>query len=290
MSANSLPELTTVESLACRIMELANERVAPKWLQYKFLRTISQAWVYRTMHRRMFVDGIDKIVGLNPDRGVVLASNHRTFFDQYVGMLGMYEAGVTWTRKIFFPVRSNFFYEHPVGVALNLFVAGGVMFPPIFREASKPSINRQSVDRLVAYLQEPGTLVGVHPEGTRGKGDDPYELLRAQPGIGEIILKSKAIVLPLFLNGLSNDFVGQVRKNYQSGIRNRDPIIACFGDPVDYSDFAGKPPRATLYKRTADRVREAIMKLGNRERELRAQCQRGAIPDDAPGWLFNCRG
>jgi len=27
----------------------------------------------------------------------------------------------------------------------------------------------------------PGAVVGVHPEGTRNKGDDPYTLLRAQP-------------------------------------------------------------------------------------------------------------
>ncbi len=287
MPANTLPELTKIESVACKLLRFTNEHPAPKWLQYKFLRTVGQALVYRTVSRRLYLDGAEKIIHLNPDRGVVLATNHRTFFDQYIAMLGLYEAGLSWTRKMFFPVRSNFFYEHPAGIALNLFVTGGTMYPPIFRGAHKAAMNRQSLDCLIDYLQDPQALVGVHPEGTRGKGEDPYEILPAQPGIGEIILKSKAIVIPLFINGMSNHFISQVRKNYQPGVQNTDPVIACFGDPVDYSEFATKKPRAALYKQTADRVRDAIVLLGQRERALRADCLSGVIPDDAPGWIYS---
>ena len=277
--------LTGVERFARKLLMFANEHAAPKWLQYKFLRTVSQAWVYRSMHRRMYLDGADWLSTFSPDRGVVLASNHRSFFDQYIAMLGLYEAGVPWARRIFFPIRSDFFYERPAGVALNLLVGGGVMYPPVFRDPSKADYNKDAVNRLIGFLQHSGTLVGVHPEGTRNKGDDPYELLPAKPGIGEIILKSNAVVIPLFLNGLSNDFLNEIRRNYHPKARQLDPVIACYGQPVDYSEFATKKPRAALYKRTADKVREAIAKLSEKEKMIRAACERGEISPDAPNWL-----
>jgi 1-acyl-sn-glycerol-3-phosphate acyltransferase len=137
---------------------------------------------------------------------------------------------------------------------------------------------------VVDALQLPGTLVGMHPEGTRGKGDDPYDLLPAQPGIGQMILAAKPIVIPLFVNGLDNDLVGVIRRTYSPDIRRREPITLVWGPPVDYSDFLGQKPRAALYKRVADRVRDAIGQLGQRERELRGEILAGER-DHGPNWL-----
>ena len=40
--------------------------------------------------------------------------------------------------------------------------------------------------------------------GTRGKGDSPYELLPAHPGVGQIVLQARPIAVPVFVNGLPN--------------------------------------------------------------------------------------
>jgi 1-acyl-sn-glycerol-3-phosphate acyltransferase len=287
MEQATLPRLGPFEGAALAVARLTNERPGPKRLQDLFVRNVSRSWVRRTVERRAYVDGVEWLVDLQPDRGVVLCANHRSFFDQYIAMLALWDSGVTWDKRSYFPVRANFFYENPAGMLLNLLVGGGAMYPPIFRERAKAGWNKDAIERLVGFLREPGTLVGMHPEGTRGKGPDPYELLPAQPGVGEVILRARPLVVPLFIGGLRNEFVAQARLNYHPDVRRRDPLILCFGRPVEYVDLTVEAPRLALYKRTADRVRAAIAALGERERELRAACLDGRVGDDDPGWLRN---
>ena len=282
---SSAVETSRFEQVALTLMRFANERDLPKRLQYRFLRTITQFWVYRTIHRRLLVDGVDMLKELDPDRGVVMVSNHRTFFDQYVMMLCLYEANVDWAERLFFPIRAKFFYERPAGLLLNMLIGGGAMYPPIFRDRSRSQQNKVTLEQLATYLQRRGTLVGIHPEGTRGKGPDPYELLPAQPGVGQVILRAHPIVIPLFLNGISNQMLRETQKNYQANIGQTDPVIACFGAPVDYSEYTAKKPRAALYKRVADKTRDAITALGQREQAIRAACFAGEVSETDPRWL-----
>jgi 1-acyl-sn-glycerol-3-phosphate acyltransferase len=151
----------------------------------------------------------------------------------------------------------------------------------------RAALNKDAIDRLIKFLAEPGSVIGVHPEGTRGKGPDPYQLLPAQPGIGQIALQAKPIAIPAFINGLSNDFLGDVRANFSKDIRRERPVICVYGTPIDYSDLLAQKPRPVLYKKCADLFRERIIELSVREREIRAAAAQGAIPDDHPGWLSN---
>jgi len=279
------PQLSRFEEVALKIGRWTNETPSIKRFQETFAQSVTRPWVRNAVNRRLYVDGIDWLVAHRPDRGLLLASNHRSFFDQYIASLCLAEAGVDWAKNRYFPVRATFFYEKPTGVLINMLVGGGAMYPPIFRDRSKAELNRDAVERLVGFLQDPQTLVGMHPEGQRNKGDDPYALLRAQPGVGELVLRAKPMVVPLFIGGLGNDFVEQLKLNYREDVRRTDPIILCFGKPLDYSQFLDKPPRMTLYKRCADHVLEAIRELGEREREIRAKCLSGEIGVDDPNWL-----
>jgi 1-acyl-sn-glycerol-3-phosphate acyltransferase len=293
MAAPSSPKddldaaLSPVERVAIALTRFANERPVPKLVQDAWLRHFSRQWIKVILARRILIDGWDKLLALEPGRGVLLASNHRSFFDQYAILLAMYSGRVPWAQRLYFPVRSNFFYDQPLGVAINFAIGGGVMYPPVFRQGSRAALNKDALDRMARFLDQPGTIVGVHPEGTRGKGPDPYELLPAQPGIGQIALHAKSMVIPAFINGLDNDFVRGVRTTFRRDSRRTDPVIVVFGDPIDYSDLTVKPPRLALAKRAADRFRDAIAALGPRERELRARAADGAFPDDHPGWLPN---
>ncbi|HUQ03258.1 MAG TPA: lysophospholipid acyltransferase family protein [Kofleriaceae bacterium] len=282
-------DLTRIEKLAVRLARAANETDMGVQLQDKFLRTFTYSLVHACLANRTLYEGLDEVMALNPDRGVVFATNHRSFFDQFAVLLGLYLTGTPWCRIIRFPVRSNFFYERPLGMVINHGIAGGVMYPPIFRQAEKASFNKDAIDRLIKLLADPGVVIGVHPEGTRGKGADPYEMLPAQPGIGQIALNAKPIVLPVFIQGLSNNFAGDVVENYKPGIRQRRPIIVVMGKPVDYSALTTSKPRVTLYKKCADLIREKILELAPRERVLRAQCLSGELRDDDPRWIVNRR-
>jgi len=279
--------LSRFEEVALQLGRMTNEQGLGKRLQEQFLRRISYIWIRSILANRSFCEGLEQIMALNPDRGVLMATNHRSFFDQYGVLLCLWMGPTTWARRLYFPVRSNFFYERPLGIAVNYLVGAGTMYPPIFRQAERTALNKDALERVAKFLAQAGTLVGVHPEGTRGKGPDPYELLPAQPGIGQIALQSKPIVIPVFINGLGNDIVADVRSNFRSDVRRTNPVITVIGEAVDYADLSSQKPRPALYKKAADRFRAAIIELSKRERELRALATAGLLPDDHPGWLTN---
>lgn len=279
--------LSRVEKLALRFGELANEDPRGKWLQNRFLRGVSYIWVRAALANRMLVQGLEEIMTLTPSTGVMLVSNHRSFFDQYAMLLACYMGPVPWSRRLFFPVRSNFFYDQPLGIVVNAAIAAGAMYPPIYRQAERRALNDDALDRMVDIVKKPGNVLGMHPEGTRGKGDDPYTFLPAQPGVGKLALVAQPMVVPAFTLGLGNDIVQDIKSNFGKEARRSAAVISVFGPPVDYTDLMGEKPRPTLYKKCADRFMAAIKELSVRERELRADLMAGKISDDDPRWLAN---
>jgi 1-acyl-sn-glycerol-3-phosphate acyltransferase len=279
--------LSRIEKLALKLGELTNEDPRGKWLQTRFLRGVSYAWVRAALANRMLVEGLDDLMALRPDTGVLLVSNHRSFFDQYAMLLACYMGPVAWAKRLFFPVRSSFFYDQPLGMVVNAAVAGGAMYPPIFREAERRALNDEALDKMVGILRRKGNVLGMHPEGTRGKGDDPYTFLRAQPGVGKLALIAQPVVIPAFTLGLGNNIVQDIRWNFGSEARRSRAVINVFGPPVDYGDLLAEKPRPALYKRTADRFMAEIKKLSERERALRADLEAGKLDDSDPRWLAN---
>ena len=217
----------------------------------------------------------------------MVVSNHRSFFDQYIMMLACFMGKAPWAKHLFFPVRSNFFYDRPLGVVVNAAIAGGAMYPPIYRQAERRTLNDAALDKMVEIVQTPGNVVGMHPEGTRGKGPDPYQFLPAQPGVGKLALVGRPMVIPTFILGLGNNIAQDIAQNFSKQARRDHAVIIVFGKPVDYTDLMLEKPRPTLYKKCADRFMAAIKALGDRQRELRAQVNAGEIADDDPRWLNN---
>lgn len=270
MTENDFTRLGTMNAMEKRLVSIChaiNERPVAKQLQKLFLHQIGKRWVHFCTSNLQDVEGMEHAHELRPERGVIVCSNHRTFFDMYVIASIFLVARVPWFQQQFFPVRSTFFYERWAGLGVNLLMGGGVMYPPIFRDRDKAELNRISVDRVVRFLQEPGVVVGMHPEGTRGKGPDPYQLLRAQPGIGQMALQARVPVLPIWINGLSNDLPRQVLGNFGPEGRRGERIVVRIGTPVDLSDLLSKKARMTLYKRAADRILDEIRALGLRARD-----------------------
>ncbi len=277
--------LSRMERFALRFAELANDDPRGKWLQTRFLRGFSYTWVRACIAQRIFADGLDELLDLQPETGIMLCSNHRSFFDQYVMLLACYMGPAAWAKHLYFPVRSNFFYDQPLGVVVNAAIAGGAMYPPIYRQAERRALNDDALDRMVKIVQTPGNVLGMHPEGTRGKGPDPYTFLPAQPGVGKLALVGRPTVIPTFIHGLGNNVAVDIAQNFTKGARTDHAVIIVFGKPVDYSDLAAEKPRPTLYKKCADRFMQHVKQLGEREKELRAQLP--SLADDDPRWLNN---
>lgn len=263
---NASSELTTTERAVVSLCENINEKPIPKRLQRTFHNSFGKHFIRLVSSNLLDVRGLHHVLDLQPDRGVLLCSNHRSFFDMYVVTSVLRNEAPAWFRDIYFPVRSNFFYDQWSGLAVNLAISGGAMYPPIFRDRNKSGLNKVAVNRIVRLLERRGAVVGMHPEGTRGKGDDPYQLLPAKPGVGQMALRSRATVLPIWITGMVNDFSKQVLANFRTGSAKGDPVRVTFGPPVDLSDlYAEDASERPVQQQAADRIMDLIREIGAEE-------------------------
>ena len=267
-------QLSLIERIAFRVMRFMNQGggSAVAWIWQRWVVTPIVGLVVR---RRLEVRGLERLEGVPDGAPILLVANHRTFFDLFI--LGwIFITHPRLSRRVSFPVRSNFFYESVPGLLIGALFTGGSMFPPFFRSAEKKGMNKVSLGILLEKLRTPGQLVGFHPEGTRNKTDDPYKLLPAQPGAGELALKARPVVVPAFILGMSNSLWAEVKANF----RRERPVIAVFGEPVELPQVAGET-RLAHHKRFADRINERIALLGAEERALRSAASRSSPPPGA---------
>ncbi|MEK6608716.1 MAG: lysophospholipid acyltransferase family protein [Myxococcota bacterium] len=269
-TAEELRALGAFERFAFRTCDLVNSRPGAKRVAQWFLHHVGMAWVCASTRRLVRLDGESVLRALDPTKGLLLCANHRSFFDLYVVSSWI---GETLGRlpNLYFPVRANFFYENPLGLLVNLAMSAFAMYPPVFRDARKKDFNAYALARIVELARTPGALVGFHPEGTRGKGPDPYTLLPAQPGVGQVIYEARPLVLPVFVNGLGNGIARQFVDNLTG---RGEPVWVVFGQPLELTRFYALPNRLRTHKTIADHVLAEIAKLGERERALRS----GATP------------
>ncbi|HSO33820.1 MAG TPA: lysophospholipid acyltransferase family protein [Labilithrix sp.] len=231
-------------------------------------RHLGANWIEQSIKNLRQVHGLDRLPVLARDESTILVSNHRSFFDLYVVTAYLVKRGMP--QRLVFPVRSQFFYDRPLGLAVNGLMSFFAMYPPVFRERKRAALNLASLDEVVRLLRNGGAFVGLHPEGMRNKGDDPYELLPAQGGVGRIIqaARGKARVIPVFVNGLGNDIVKQVRSNF---LKNGDPVTVVFGEPIDFGTMLDGPPSPRLHRKISEHALEKIRALGEEDRAIRAR-------------------
>src|SRR5205823_3901013 len=121
----------------------------------------------------------------------------------------------------------------PLGPFVNFAMSGMRMFPPVMRDKEKRSFNQYSVARCIEELnrEDIGTVLGIHPEGTRNKTDDPYAFLRAQPGVGRVALgATRAKVIPVFVLGMGQSIGGELSLNFRAP--KEHPVDMWFGEPL----------------------------------------------------------
>ena len=264
-TSEQLAPLTRFERASFRLADLlAAPRLTP--LSANWNTVVMGALIWSCGGRRFKIHGLENLVQFGKKDSILLVANHRSFFDFFTITALLY-----WhtklTKRIFFPVRQSFFYDHPLGPAVNFAMSGMRMFPPIMREKEKKGFNTYAVARCIEELDRPdiGTVLGIHPEGTRNKSDDPYEFLPAQPGVGRIALGSqRAHVIPVFVLGMAQSITGEWRKNLFEA--DTQPVDLYFGTPIDFTDLRPKANMVTAQKRAADRCLDAIKVLADRQR------------------------
>lgn len=226
---------------------------------------VGQRWIRAATSPLLTIHGLDRLPAWDANGSILCVCNHRSFFDLYAVTSELVARGLPY--RILFPVRSSFFFDNPMGLLINGAMSFFAMYPPIFRDKRRAALNLASLDEMASLLRRGGFFVGIHPEGTRNLGGDPYTLLPAQTGVGRLVRKARVPVIPVFVNGLCNDFVRQV----VGGLRgDGDPIHIVFGAPVDFGPLIDEPDTPRTHRQIAESCRSAIARLGEEERALRA--------------------
>ncbi|MCK6571610.1 1-acyl-sn-glycerol-3-phosphate acyltransferase [Myxococcota bacterium] len=258
-----LAALKPAERFAYALGAQLNETTWGKRLSMAWGHNVAQPGLALTINNRLRLFGAEHL----PARSIILATNHRTWFDQFAVMIA------TWDHYpqapfLYCPVRSAFYYERPLGVALNLLVSGNAMYPPVFRDDRGPLLNRNVVDACVRLLEwTPRAVVAMHPEGTRNQGDDPYSFLPPKAGIGRIALAARAPIIPSFVNGLPRTFKKLLEQRVTKGV---EPVRVFLGPAVPLDDLYDRPDDREAHHEAATRTMTAIAALGEADRAFMA--------------------
>ena len=263
-----LAVLTGFERFAYRFVRRMNHGAWKRfwtWCQ----STMGAGWIHLSTYNIMNIYGLENVEAASRERPLLLVANHRSFFDMYA-VSAMLFRRTKWRKQLYFPVRGRFFYQNPLGLIVNLIMGWFSMYPPFFATGDHPLPEKRTFDkfsfRLLTELARtgPGNVIGFHPEGTRNKNDDPYSFLRAQPGVGKLIMDAKPQVIPVFIAGLCNDLPRQVARNW-----NREEVIRLhFGPVIDLTDYLSRPDRLRTHKEIADALMEKIAELADEDRKM----------------------
>lgn len=243
---------TFSNATADRVVRLLQRRLGAQWIE-ACVKNVRQ------------VHGLERLGTLDPNKSYLFVSNHRSFFDMYVITSFLVYRDLL-PHRILFPVRSSFFYDNVAGFAVNGAMSFFAMYPPVFRERKRMFLNRAMMDEVSRLLRGGGIYVGLHPEGQRNRDADPYTLLPARFGVGKMIQDSGAVVIPVFINGLSNDFAAQIRGNFDG---KGAPVNLVFGEPLDLEELRNGPRTQKTQLAIAERCLEVVHQLGQEERVIR---------------------
>jgi 1-acyl-sn-glycerol-3-phosphate acyltransferase len=183
---------------------------------------------------------------LNPERvplagPVILASNHASYLDPPL-------VGSPLPRPINYLGRDSLFRFPLVGAVMRSWNA-----VPVDRDGVSPRGLRNIIDRLNA-----GGGIVLFPEGTRSHDG---RLQPAKSGIGLVIIKSRAPVVPVRLFGTFEAFGRRMKFPHPRAITVK------YGPPLDFSPErsaakAGSKDRLKeIYQQAADRVMAEIARL-----------------------------
>ena len=196
------------------------------WLGYNFSRLVGRFFFrLRVIHR-------ERMVQSGP---VILAMNHQSYLDPPL-------AGITCDRAIYFLARRTL-----MDVPLLGWLLPKLNVIPVNQEG----IDRSALKALIRVLKS-GNAALVFPEGARTLDGD---LQPAQPGLGLVIAKTLAPVVPMRIFG------GHEALPRGGGVLRFVPITIMIGEPIFFTTAEVESPARDIYQRLSQRVMDAIAAL-----------------------------
>jgi 1-acyl-sn-glycerol-3-phosphate acyltransferase len=188
---------------------------------------------------RVRVEGVEHV----PRRGsAILASNHLAFCDSYFMPLRL-------RRRVTYVAKAEYFDSWKTAW---FFRAIGQI--PIRRGPGASW--RRALDAAAEVLGK-GQLLGIYPEGTRSKDG---RLHRGHTGIALVALRTGAPVIPVGISG-----TGEAQPIGRLIPKPFSRITVRFGEPIDFSEFAGRAGERLVLRQITDTVMAEIQRLSGQE-------------------------
>ena len=196
------------------------------WLGYNFSRLVGRFFFsLRVIHR-------ERMIQSGP---VILAMNHQSYLDPPL-------AGITCDRAIYFLARRTLM-DVPL---LGWFLPKLNVIP-----VNQEGIDRSAIKALIRVLKS-GNAALVFPEGSRTLDGS---LQPAEPGLGLVIAKTLAPVLPMRIFGAHEALPRG------GGGLHFVPITIVVGEPIFFTPVELESHAKNLYGQISQRVMDAIVAL-----------------------------
>ena len=192
---------------------------------------------------RPWVQGIEHI----PEDGpAILASNHLSFSDSVFLPLMV-------DRHITFMAKSDYFTGKGVKGRLIAWFMARIGQVPVDRTGGRAS---EAAITTGMRILGGGHLLGIYPEGTRSHDGRLY---RGRTGIARMVLESGATVIPVAM--IDTDQVMPVGTKIPKVRR----IGVVFGEPLDFSRFAGMEGDRFVLRSITDEIMYELSHLSGQE-------------------------
>lgn len=210
---------------------------------------------FAKLYFRPWARGLENVPTEGP---AILASNHLAVIDSFVMPLVL-------DRRVKFLGKSDYFTGRGIKGRLVAGFMRGMGTIPVDRAGGKGE------GALAAALEvlEAGELFGIYPEGTRSPDGRLY---KAKTGVARLAIASGAPVIPVVMIGTDkSQAIGQV-------IPKPLPIGVLFGEPLDFSRYAGLENDRFILRAVADEITLATMKLSEQQFvDVYAQTQKAKL-------------
>lgn len=196
------------------------------WFGYHFSRLVARVFFrFRILHR-------ERMIQSGP---VILAMNHQSYFDPPLG-------GNASDRAIYYLARRTL---------LDIPVLGRLLPKLNVIPVDQEGIDRRALKTLIQVVRA-GHGALVFPEGSRTLDG---QLQPGQPGIGLVIAKTRAPVVPMRIFGAHEALPrGHGRPRLH-------PITVVVGEPIHFSDADLEGSGKEVYGRLSQRVMDAIAQI-----------------------------
>ena len=196
------------------------------WFGYQLSRLLARLFFsFRVIHRERMIN----------TGGVILAMNHQSYLDPPL-------AGICCDRPIYFLARKTLLKWPILG--------------PIFPKLNVVPVDQDRADmsalKTIIRLVKQGQCTVVFPEGSRTPdgGIQP-----AQPGLGLVIAKTLAPVVPMRIFGARDAFPRGAK------FPRARPITIVIGEPMHFTEADLAGDRRGLYERLSAQVLDRIATL-----------------------------